>query len=104
MVMRMVRPADASRVAALVTMGGKLTDKAGLTVACIGSSPRNGDASGKDGPRHNVNDKNQAKQDEPGGPSLAVPIIVRGNSVSIDHHRQGSSGLLPAGAPKLIAK
>src|SRR6266699_1222460 len=34
-VMRMVRPEDVSRAAALVTIGGKLTDKDGLTVACI---------------------------------------------------------------------
>src|SRR5713101_6613424 len=66
--MRMVRPAKVSRAAALVTMGGKFTDKAGLTVACM-SRPRNGDAPGKNGPSHNINDKNQPKQDEPGGAS-----------------------------------
>src|SRR5713101_7793242 len=36
MVMRMERAAGVSRAAALVTMGGKFTDKAGLTEACIG--------------------------------------------------------------------
>jgi hypothetical protein len=34
--MRIERVADISRAAALVTMGGKFTDKAGLTVACMG--------------------------------------------------------------------
>src|SRR6266436_4153355 len=101
--MRMVRPANVSRAAALVTMGGKFTDKAGLTVACM-SSPRNGDAPGKNGPSHDINDKNQAKQDEPSGPRLTMPIFVRSEGISIDHHRQGSSGLFPPRAPELIAK
>src|SRR6266436_1682981 len=101
--MRMVRPANVSRAAALVTMGGKFTDKAGLTVACM-SRPRNGDAPGKNGPSHDINDKNQAKQDKPGGPRLAVPVIIRSEGISIDHHRQGSSGLFPPRAPELIAQ
>src|SRR6266581_1439369 len=33
-----------------------------------------------------------------------MPIIVRTERISIDHHRQGSSGLFPARAPELIAK
>jgi len=35
MVMRRERVDAVSRAAALVTMGGKFTDKAGLTVACM---------------------------------------------------------------------
>src|SRR5260370_4551560 len=33
-----------------------------------------------------------------------MPIIGRSERISIDHHRQGSSGLFPARAPELIAK
>src|SRR5229473_5933044 len=101
--MRMVRPANVSRAAALVTMGGRFTDKAGLTVACM-SRPRNGDAPGKNGSSHDINDKNHPKQDEASGPRLTVPVIVRSEGISIDHHRQGGSGLFPPRAPELIAQ
>src|SRR4029077_1218936 len=69
-----------------------------------GLSPWNRDAPGKNRPGDDVNDQNQTEQDEPRGPSLTVPIIVRSEGISINHHRQGSSRLLPARAPELIAK
>src|SRR4029077_14891494 len=66
--------------------------------------PRNSNAPGKNRPGDDVNYQNQAEQNKPRSPSLTVPIIIRGEGISIDHHREGSGGLSPAGAPELIAK
>src|SRR6266567_2710826 len=104
MVMRMERAAEVSRAAGLLAMGGRFTDKTGLTEACIRLRPRNRNAPGKNRPGDDVNDKNQNKQDQPRSPSLTMPIIVRGEGISKDHHRQGSRGMSPARAPELIAK
>src|SRR5260370_2583152 len=66
--------------------------------------PWNRNAPVKNRPSIGVNDENQAKQDEPGGPSLTMPIIIRSDGVSKDHNRQACGGLIPAGAPETIAK
>src|SRR5882757_3431825 len=66
--------------------------------------PRNRNAPGKNRPGDDVNDQNQTEQDEPCGPGLTMPIIVRSDGISKDHDRQRSGGLVPARAPKAIAQ
>src|ERR1051326_8005599 len=103
MLMRIGRAAAGSRLIGLVGGDVMLTDTAGLTDACI-LSPRNRDPTGQNRPRYDIDNQNQAKQNEAGGPRLAVPIFIRRYGIGKNHHWERSGRLLPAWTPKTIPK
>src|SRR5690349_1974393 len=85
--------------------GWRKVDGHGWPHRCVhGLGPRNRNAARKYAARDNINDENQAKQHEPGGPRLTMPILVRRQTVSVDHHRQGRGWLIPTVAPEPVAE
>src|SRR3984957_8331048 len=86
----------------VVPVGVMFTDTACLTDSIL--CPRDRNPASKYRAREDVNDENQAKQNESGGPSLSLPVFVRGNRVNVDHVRQRFDRLIPAGTPEAIAE
>src|SRR5579862_7999693 len=101
--MRMgIGAADSRLVDCVVPVGVMFTDTACLTDAIL--RPRDRNSACKYGAREDVDDQNQAEQNETRGPSLALPVFVRGNRVNVDHVWKRFDGLIPAGTPIAIAE
>ena len=51
-----------------------------------------------------VNRQNQRQQNEPGGPRLAVSVVVSRNSIGVNHYGKRCSRLAVTGTPERITK
>lgn len=103
MVMRISAGAAVSRCAPVVA-GGYVYGHCRPHRSVHGLSPRNRNATGKYGPRDNIDNQDQREQNETSCPSLPMPILKRGEGMVINHDWKGRGGLVPAVAPKAITK
>ena len=58
----------------------------------------------KDDPREYIGEKHKHQQHKASGPGLAMPIVIRCDRISKDHHRQRCRRLVPARAPKPVTE
>src|SRR5262249_4206312 len=69
-----------------------------------GLGPRDRDASSKYRSGENIDHQNQTQKDKPCGPSLTLPILVRGDGIDKYHMWKGIDGLVPTRTPVTVAE